>query len=111
MVAEVGEAPQAQLPFPGLGDLGLVVRHKYLSLLGRLPQVQRHEDLLDLFPDRQYRKRILRSVESYCPRKGDGWVLSVQGDLGEVPRRLIPEVRSRIAGVLQEPRIVRRTVM
>lgn len=110
IVAEVANPMQLKLPFPGDYDLGLKVRKNYLALLEKLPAIKKHEDLRDLFPDSRYRKRILRSLDSYCPRKGDGWTLKI-GTKQDAPYfPLTPESRNMIVRALQEPQVENLTV-
>lgn len=110
IIAEVASPTSLKLPFFEDVDLGLIVRQKYLALLEKLPIIKKHEDLRDLFPDTRYRKRILRSLDSYCPRKGDGWTLKIGTKRDSPYFQLTPESRNKITEALQEPQVEKLTV-
>lgn len=109
VVAEVVDPPQGAL-FPD-SDLGQIVLKKYLRLVGYLTDESGIEQVGFLFPDSSHRKRILRSVESYCPKEGDEWELIVSGGAATRPSgALTKHARRRINRSLIDREVDTRTI-
>lgn len=109
VVAEVAAPPEAVL-FPE-GDLGWRVLEKYLQIVNLVTREEDLQGLADLFPDSAHRKRILRSMEAYCPKEGEEWRLSIGGNEA-IPLSgvLGSQARDRIRRVLYEPEVETMTV-
>lgn len=90
---------QALLPF-GQGGRSMVLE-KFTSLLSALSE-SRDDKISVLFPDAAWRRRILRSVESYCPKRGDQWHLSVGHERNVTSATLSPVVRDYLGRLLVE---------
>jgi hypothetical protein len=85
------------------------VLEKYTSLLGALSESGDHT-LSVLFPDTMWRRRILRSLEVYCPKKGDQWHLTVSHEPKGTAATLSAVTRERISRLLAEPGFEETTV-
>jgi hypothetical protein len=59
----------------GVEDIGLYAKNKYLEVVTILKDDQNRNQLNDLIPDSSYRRKILRSISSYCPKAGEGWFM------------------------------------
>jgi len=109
VLAEVAPPPQTVL-FTSC-DLGKRVLEKYLRLVDVIARPGAKERLVDLFPDSVFRRRILRSVETYCPKEGDEWQLIVTGNKAlPISGTLSSQVRQQIKDVLYEPEMETMTV-
>lgn len=73
LTAEIAQAQSMS----GIEDIGLYAKNKYLEVLTILKDDQNWNHLNDLIPDSSYRRKILRSISSYCPKAGEGWCMSV----------------------------------
>ena len=110
MTAEVAEPPQGIL-FPET-DLGNETLKRYLRLISFLDS-NTDEIIIEQFPDSIYRRKILRSIESYCPKEGDEWDLTVsQGSNGQLTfGKLTKEVHRKISFyIAPQPETKTRTV-
>jgi hypothetical protein len=95
VVAEV--APPLQPVLLPAYDLGRQALEKYLQLVDVVARPDRGQRLVELFPDSTYRRRILRSLETYCPKEGDEWRLTVTGNKAlPISGTLSSEARNRI---------------
>ena len=106
---ETGFAPAEQAPLPFVLDDRAQVLGKYISLVGAVSECD-GSILSELFPDTTWQRRILRSVEGYCPREGDLWSLTVSGKDGGAPATLLPEAYQYIGELLAEPILEEMTV-
>jgi hypothetical protein len=61
----------------GIEDLGGHVKDTYLDLTRILSQDRDWGQLQALLPDSVYRRKVLRSVAEYCPKRGENWSLGV----------------------------------
>lgn len=98
---------QASLPFEPNGRTAVL--EKYTALLGALSESGDHT-LSVLFPDTIWRRRILRSLEAYCPKKGDQWHLTVSREPKGTAATLSAMTRAHIARLLAEPGFEEMTV-
>ncbi|NLG32530.1 MAG: hypothetical protein GX550_03325 [Syntrophomonadaceae bacterium] len=76
VVAELSSPMQSGL-FTGL-DLGKEALDKYFQMTDWLSGGKDEANIRQLFPEEKHRRRILKSVQKYSPRKGDDWVLVFQ---------------------------------
>ena len=99
---EVALPPLEQAVLPFCQSDRSAVLDKYDSLLGAL---SRHEDdtISKLLPDTAWRRRILRSVERYCPQKGDQWYVSIGRERNGASTMLSPATGDYIDSILFEP--------
>ncbi|NMB40669.1 MAG: hypothetical protein GX996_01870 [Firmicutes bacterium] len=105
VVAEVASTYQMQL----FGfDLGKDTLDKFMKLIDYLSESPNSDDVFNIFPDGLHRRRILRSMEKYCPRKGDEWSLVFNG----VTKKniLTYEGHKKIRQLLERPNVEMLTV-
>lgn len=75
----VAEVPYTQdtMFSQDISSLGITSLQKMFVIIKSIEQ--RNEALIqDIVPDGEYRRRILRSIEAFCPREGDEWVVSIK---------------------------------
>jgi hypothetical protein len=106
---ETGFASAEQAPLPFVLDDRAQVLGKYISLVDAVSECDA-SILSELFPDTMWRRKVLRSVEGYCPREGDSWSLTVSGKDGGAPATLLPETYQHIGELLAEPILEEMTV-
>ncbi len=102
-------ARSVQQPLPLEPNGRAAVLEKYTSLLSALAESD-GQKLSALFPDTTWRRRILRSLEAYCPRKGDQWHLTVGRERKGAAATLSATTRECIARILAEPGLEDMTV-
>lgn len=90
-----------------MGDLGLRTLNKYKEILKRL---NNESSIDDLIRDGQHRRRVLRSIASYCPSAGDEWSLTIQDTEKEISGKLTLHTRKFIDKILSLPDVQHRTV-
>ena len=98
--AAFSPSEQAMLPFAQSNRSAVL--DKYTSLLSALSE-SKDNKISVLFPDTAWRRRILRSVENYCPKKGDQWHLSIGHKRDGTLTMLSPVTRDYIGHLLVEP--------
>ena len=108
MVAEIADVSGPNL-FPGM-DLGKITLDKYLGMIDYLSSPDDMVSLETIFPDSFHRRRILRSVETYCPKEGDEWQLSFRNGHGSKPLILNKNTRHRINVALVKPQEESRVI-
>lgn len=91
-------------------DIGLVAKDKFLDIVEAVSSGSDTRRLSEIIPDGNHRKRILRSIESYSPRPGYEWVLSVGGIPGRTFSYINNKTRQNISKLLVGPVIEKRTV-
>lgn len=101
VLAEITDLNEPNL-FPGI-DVGKITLKKYLDMVEILSSPENFNQLDTVFPDSLHRRRILRSVETYCPKEGDEWQLQFNDANGNKPRLLTKDTRQRIKLVLAKP--------
>lgn len=107
VVAEVADS--AQIPLFDV-DLGKITLDKYINLITCLGGTADQLDIRSIFPDSIHRRRILRSVETYCPREGDEWVLAFE-DAAMLKRGVLSrDIRQTIRKALNPPDVELLTV-
>ncbi len=106
VVVQVAEPPQMAVFEP---DIGLNSCKKFLDIINTLSN-QASASLTELVPDSLHRRRILRSIESFCPKFGDEWQLSLSG-FGMPPTGCLnAKVRQDIGKLLVEKQIEHRVI-
>lgn len=107
VVAEVADSQQIQLfDF----DIGKMVLDKYMNLITYLDDNPNNLDIKIMFPDSSHRRRILRSVEMYCPREGDEWELAFDNTVMQRRGVLTRGVREKISKLVNPPNVELLTV-
>lgn len=91
-------------------DIGKKALDKYMSLITYLGDNPDNSDIKTLFPDSTHRRRILRSVEMYCPREGDEWVLAFENTSMQRKSEITKNVRDKISKLINPPDIELLTV-
>jgi len=64
-----------------IDDIGLAAKEKYLQVVGCLKK-EALEGLNAIIPDSNYRRKVLRTIASYCPKSGEKWRIGI-GDIGQ----------------------------
>lgn len=82
-------------------DLGEDTLEKYITLIDYLENPS--GNIRGLFPDGAHRRRILRSVEAYCPREGDEWMLVFEDSSKQSGGILNGDTRKKIKNLLKPP--------
>jgi|LSQX01.2.fsa_nt_gb hypothetical protein len=101
------EPIQARLPLePDESDM---VLDKYFSLLDALSD-SNNERVFALLPDIYWRRRILHSVQTYCPKKEDQWYLTVNREATGREVKVSARSRARIGELLSRPSVEETTV-
>lgn len=109
IVAEVADIFKSNL-FTDI-DLGLLAAEKYLDLIKCVGCDNNEGEIYKLFPDSVHRRRILRSVESYCPKEGDEWSIVFDGKSQSNNNILLnKDARKQISRYINYPAIDTRTV-
>lgn len=107
VVAEVADISQMQLFNV---DLGIAALNKFMKLIAFLEGNPAYKDAQSIFPDSVHRRRILRSVEKYCPRKGDEWALTFDDTAMHKGSTLNYNAHQRIRQSLDLPNVEMLTV-
>lgn len=97
VVAQLTASNQDDL-FNYLGKDTLI---KYMTLIDYLDNPS--GNIRDIFPDGVHRRRILRSVEAYCPREGDEWILVFEDSSRQSRGTLNGDTRKKIRNLLKPP--------
>lgn len=90
-------------------DVGLVAKEKYMEVLGCLRE-HALDQLNHLIPDSSYRRKVLRTISSYCPKSGEKWHVGI-GKARQELTTLKPDVAKAIREILVEPDFEQRTVI
>ena len=104
LTAEI--APQSQVE--EIEDIGLSVKQKYLQVVECLKK-ETIQMLDNIIPDSNYRRKVLRSISTYCPKSGDKWNLGI-GDFDKPLMMLEPGIGKSIRNVLIKPDLEHRTI-
>lgn len=104
LTAEI--APPQQLG--GIDDIGLAAKNKYLQVVGCLKKAAL-EGLNEIIPDSNYRRKILRTITSYCPKSGEKWRVGI-GDIGQSLTILETDIVRSIRKVLIKPDFEQRKI-
>lgn len=91
-------------------DIGKITLDKYMNLITYLDDNPQNEDIKKMFPDSSHRRRILRSVEMYCPREGDEWVLAFNNNAMQRRSVLTRSARDKIGKLVNPPNVELLTV-
>lgn len=86
-----------------------MVLDKYVSLLHALSDSD-NEKVFALLPDVSWRRRILHSVETHCPKKEDQWYLIVNREVAGRKVELSARSRAHISALLAKPSLDEATV-
>lgn len=97
LIAEM--APSQQVG--GIDDLGLAAKEKYIEVLSCLKE-NALERLNHVVPDSSYRRKVLRTIASYCPKSGEKWEVGI-GTFGQERAVLKPDLVKTIRDVLVKP--------
>lgn len=97
LIAEM--APSQQVG--RVDDLGLAAKEKYIEVLSCLKQ-NALDRLYQILPDSSYRRKVLRTIASYCPKSGEKWNIGI-GKPGQEIVALKPDLAKTIRGVLVKP--------
>ena len=101
VLAEIADVNGASL-FSGI-DIGQQALNKYLHMVEILSLSKDLSSLDVVIPDGIHRRRILRSIETYCPKEGDEWQLLINDKVDGKNRALTKEVRNNIKHALSKP--------
>ncbi len=88
-------------------DLGLAAKEKYFEVLDCLKEHALNQ-LNQVIPDSSYRRKVLRTIASYCPKSGDNWNLGI-GRSGQELTSLKPDIAKTIREVLVQPTLEQKT--
>ncbi|WDN88007.1 hypothetical protein BuS5_00975 [Desulfosarcina sp. BuS5] len=89
-------------------DIGLSVKEKYLEVVNCLKESSL-EGLKNLIPDSNYRRKVLRTIVSYCPKNGAKWHVGI-GAIGQIMTILRPELARSIRDILVPPASEQKTI-
>lgn len=89
-------------------DLGLSVKEKYLKVVDCLKE-SRVDGLKTLIPDSSYRRKVLRTIASYCPKSGEKWHVGI-GAPGQPLTVLRSELARSIRDILVSPASEQKTI-
>ena len=98
LTAEIAPA-QHLADFP---DIGLYAKNKYLEVIHILEAENSWDKLNRVIPDSGYRRKILRSISSYCPKSGERWHIGI-GQPGQQLSTLNPGLPQSIHKFLVLP--------
>lgn len=91
-----------------IDDIGFSVKEKYLEVLNCLME-RTLDGLSKVIPDSNYRRKVLRTIVSYCPKSGEKWHVGI-GTPGQSLTILRPELARSIRDVLVPPAFEQRTI-
>ncbi|WP_018086945.1 hypothetical protein [Desulfurispora thermophila] len=91
-------------------DIGIAARRKLLELMDAVSISYNDKHIEDIIPDSSYRKRILKTIESFSPRPGQDWSLYVGGRNGEPYGYVNSETRKNVSRLLVGQWLEHRTI-
>ena len=91
-----------------ISDIGLVAKEKYLQVVTCLKE-RKLEELNKIIPDSNDRRKVLRTIASYCPKSGDKWNIGI-GDIGQPLTTLESDITKSIRNILIKPAFEQRTI-
>jgi len=91
-----------------IDDIGLTAKEKYLEVVNCLKE-SALEKLNKVIPDSNYRRKVLRTIASYCPKSGERWNIGI-GNIGRPLTMLETGLAKSIRQVLVKPDFEQRTV-
>lgn len=104
LTAEIAPAQQ----IGEIEDIGLSVKEKYLKVVDCLQEF-RMDTLKTLIPDSSYRRKVLRTIASYCPKSGEKWHVGI-GAPGQSLTVLRSELAKSIRNILVSPASEQKTI-
>lgn len=91
-------------------DIAVTARDKFLEFISHVGQNSNIKMLKDIIPDSAYCRRVLRSIESICPRPDSKWNLAFGTDAAILSAKINSSSRYTIKQYLSLPDVETRIV-
>lgn len=85
-------------------DIGMKSREKFLKVISLLSEDSHSYKFGSIIQDHAYRKKIIKTIESFCPKADESWQINIRGDNIEPGFSLTSGTRKKIEKLL-EPEI------
>lgn len=111
MIARVAEPQQKQISLlEDENDIGLISCKNLLEFIDILSKSADWEKLSNVIPDSSYLRKILRTMETFFPKAGDDWHLTLGSVFLENEAVLTSNTSRVIGNILIEPEIEQRVI-